>query len=73
MGKSSTCNLIEEFRHKAGCWITASKADKILKQLEKLIDEKDWWKLFITYQNFRMGEVATELYDVCKELVIKYK
>lgn len=63
---------LDEFRNKAGLMHTQAKADAIKSKLKQLLPDDEYWKLNIAHAHFVLGEGATELYDVCKELSLKY-
>ena len=64
--------LIDEFRNKGCAWQSQNKAESILNKLKKLIEYDDWFKLYLAHNHYKLGEGVVELFDVCKELKVKY-
>lgn len=71
--KKQIIELIEQFRHKAGCHHTLVKAEYLRKQLKLVLSSEEFEKLDIAFSHYQLGEGSEELYSVCKELVTSYK
>lgn len=69
----TTYEILDQFRNKAGAWQSQYQADKLKDQLKTALTDDDYTKLSIAHSHYKQGEGATELYDVCKELMNKYK
>jgi len=71
--KNIIYNTIDQFRQKAGAWQTQEKAEKLKAKLKDLLPEVEYWQIVIAHSHYITGEGTEELYDVCKELMAKYK
>lgn len=72
MAESLAYKKIDQFRNKAGAWQSQAKAEQIKLELQPLLAGDDCYKLTTAHNHYLLGEGAAELYDVCKELMLKY-
>lgn len=66
------CISLERFRNKCAAWQTQENANRLLRQLKKVLPEDEWWKLKIAHSHYVNGEGSEEVYSVCNELIKKY-
>lgn len=66
------CSKIDEYRQKACAWQSEAKANALQIELKKILPDEDYWKLVIARSHYKLGEGSSELYDVCKELILKH-
>jgi len=71
--KNPTAETIDKFRNKACSWQGQRVANQLLKELKELLTKEEYTQLSIAYDHYVLGEGASETYDVCKELIIKYR
>lgn len=69
----TTKQIIDAFRNKAGAWQSQRQADKLKTKLKEVLADEDYTKLSIAHSHYKTGEGATELYEVCTELLKKHK
>lgn len=72
LNQLDTQALINQFRHKAGCWHSQRQADSLLPKLKEKLTEKEFVTLSIAHNHYKIGEGAGELYAVCTDLNEKY-
>ena len=72
MKKKKILILLERLRNKGGAWQSQYVAIQLLKELKKILPDRDYYLLCIAHSHYTIGEGAGELYESCNHLIKKY-
>ena len=72
-GSLTTYQMLDRFRHKAGAWQSQGVARALLAGLKVVLTEEEYSRLSVAHTHYETGEGTAELYEVCSELLKKYK
>lgn len=66
--KVDILSLLDRMRNKGACIYSQNEAERLFKQLKKILKEDEFQKLSTAHSHYVIGEGAGEFYEVCEKL-----